>query len=81
MANPTFSEDYSAIENITKKKLLCSQKQNKEAVFAVQLAKNKKPDQLGRLKVAYPISFVDGKFEQVMAWNNVPGISVTLATR
>ena len=80
MANPTFfPEDYSAIENITKKNdYYVHKNENKEAVFAVQLAKNKKPDQLGRLKVAYPISFVDGKFEQVMAWNNVPGYKRSL---
>ena len=66
MANPTFfREDYSAIEDITKRaNLLCLPKTRikKALVFAVQLARNKKPDQLGRLKVVLTsISFVDGE--------------------
>ena len=54
-----FPEDLTKLFEITKNNRVFNFKRAGKTDFAVYLAKNKKPDKLGRLKVAYPVCFMD----------------------
>ena len=75
VVNPTvFPKDLSGMQQIVKNnKYYLLKNIDGEIEFGVYLAKNKKPDKLGRLKVAYPFCFMGGQFETEIGWSNVPG--------
>jgi hypothetical protein len=68
-----FPDDLTKLKEITKDNKYYLHISGDQIHFAVYLSKNKKPDKLGRLKVAYPVCFIDGKFETINGWKNVYG--------